>query len=317
MQEIGLRDLDLYKIGNSIQLVGALYQEYGKTYLVVLPGEALADREPIILKMDLGDWERFLRQTDLLEIVITMLLYISSPNDDTGWIEYSKKPPTERHKQGWEQFLEFATPCPKNFSFRKYEKQQEHRRTTDSIGTPTGTLTTPDLREYATTLGSMASPAQFIPPQPSRLPPLIVPLDPMNNAEFLRYLGTCVDTIVEFMSPDAMREIIRRFASILNHNRFIFIKEIELNEARVFIIRGWSPEGERQEMVNLSLGISIRPREQRAIRFYPPSWFRDVGGAQNLHYYNMDMQPVPMNGSIVASTDAYYPITTTNGGTSA
>ncbi len=77
MNTIGLRDLDLHKIGNSIQLVGALYQEYGKTYLVVLPNEAIADTEPIILKMDLGDWEAFLRQTDLLETKILQ-------NDGTG-----------------------------------------------------------------------------------------------------------------------------------------------------------------------------------------------------------------------------------------
>ena len=77
MNTIGLRDLDLLKVGNSIQLVGALYQEYGKTYLVVLPGEAVADTEPIVLKMDLGDWETFLRQTDLLETEILQ-------NDGTG-----------------------------------------------------------------------------------------------------------------------------------------------------------------------------------------------------------------------------------------
>ena len=91
-----------------------------------------------------GNIEKEIRESfkerDLLELVITMLLYISSPNDDTGYITYSKKPPEERHKQGWEQFLEFATPCPKNFSFLKYEKQQKNG---------SGTISTSDL--YTTT----------------------------------------------------------------------------------------------------------------------------------------------------------------------
>jgi len=77
MNTIGLRDLDLLKAGNQIQLIGGLWQEYGKTYLTVLPNEAVADTEPIILKMDLGDWEVFLRQTDLLETEILQ-------NDGTG-----------------------------------------------------------------------------------------------------------------------------------------------------------------------------------------------------------------------------------------
>lgn len=70
MKEIGLRDLDLLKVGNQIQLIGGLWQEYGKTYLAVFPNEAVADTEPIVLKMNLGDWEAFLRQTDLLETEI-------------------------------------------------------------------------------------------------------------------------------------------------------------------------------------------------------------------------------------------------------
>lgn len=77
MNTIRLRDLNLYDVGSTIQLVGALYQEYGKTYLVVLPDEAIADTEPIILKMDLGDWQTFLRQTDLVETEILQ-------NDGTG-----------------------------------------------------------------------------------------------------------------------------------------------------------------------------------------------------------------------------------------
>jgi hypothetical protein len=70
MDMIGLKDLDIHAIGNTIQLVGAVYQGNGKTYLAILLGEDVEGAEVEVLKMDLHDWEAFLRQTDAVETEI-------------------------------------------------------------------------------------------------------------------------------------------------------------------------------------------------------------------------------------------------------
>jgi 5-methylcytosine-specific restriction endonuclease McrA len=61
-----LDDLNIHDVGGSIQIVGAVYQGEGKTYLCLFPGE-LNDLPVEELEMDLEDWQRFLRQTDLRE----------------------------------------------------------------------------------------------------------------------------------------------------------------------------------------------------------------------------------------------------------
>lgn len=64
-----LKDLDIYAIGDTIQLVGAIYSGEGKMFLVLLPGEK-ADLPQEILEMNAADWEKFLFQTDVLETAI-------------------------------------------------------------------------------------------------------------------------------------------------------------------------------------------------------------------------------------------------------
>ena len=232
--------------------------------------------------------EESFKERDLLEIVITMLLYISSPNDDTGWIEYSKKPPTERHKQGWEQFLEFATPCPKNFSFRKYEKQQSRRP--NNTGLTTDGATTPSLRAYATTLGGMASPAQFVPPQLSRLPSLIVPSDAIDNTEFIEIFKRYLRLILEFRDPEGEEQCMRAILHNLEGNGILFIKKIKCIMPDILGISGWTIDGWGQIQNGLSMeGIHIQNTE--VLRFDPPSWFRDVGTLGGSEYYNQYMQP--------------------------
>ena len=232
--------------------------------------------------------EESFKERDLLEIVITMLLYISSPNDDTGWIEYSKKPPTERHKQGWEQFLEFATPCPKNFSFRKYEKQQSRRP--NNTGLTTDGATTPSLRAYATTLGGMASPALFVPPQLSRLPSLIVPSDAIDNTEFIEILKRYLRLILEFRDPEDEEQCMRAILHNLEGNGILFIKKIKCIMPDILEISGWTIDGWEQIQNGLSMeGIHIQNTE--VLRFDPPSWFRDVGIPGGSEYYNQYMQP--------------------------
>jgi hypothetical protein len=58
--------LDLLKVGNTIQLAGAIWVGEGKTYLCLFPGEQV--EMPVdTLEMTLPEWEQFLRQTDLME----------------------------------------------------------------------------------------------------------------------------------------------------------------------------------------------------------------------------------------------------------
>lgn len=64
-----LSDLDLLSIGHEIQLAGAIYAGKGKLYLVPLPDEnSLEWPPPEMLVMDDAEMEKFLRQTDLLDI---------------------------------------------------------------------------------------------------------------------------------------------------------------------------------------------------------------------------------------------------------
>ena len=74
-----LSDFDLLKVGHTIQLAGAVYAGEGKLFLAMLPDEQGALDEGAVfsndegalvvttLNMNLDDWTRFLRQTDLLE----------------------------------------------------------------------------------------------------------------------------------------------------------------------------------------------------------------------------------------------------------
>ncbi len=62
-----LKDVGLLNVGHSLQLVGALYADADKTYMVPFPEKSEIPSEVDTLSMDLDDWTTFLRQTDLLE----------------------------------------------------------------------------------------------------------------------------------------------------------------------------------------------------------------------------------------------------------
>lgn len=64
-----LSDLNIYSIGNTIQMVGAIYQGEDKTFLAPFPDEPLDyPLCPTLLDMDHEDWKKFLHQADLLEV---------------------------------------------------------------------------------------------------------------------------------------------------------------------------------------------------------------------------------------------------------
>lgn len=206
------------------------------------------------------------KDRDLLELVVDLLLYISSPNDDSGWITYSKKPPTERHKQGWEQFLEFAKPMPKNFSFLKYEKQKK-----EGIESGDG-FSIPDA--YISNLQYTGTPSTItpMPPEPARLPPLSV-----NSEDFDTSFARIVRELIEVISREDINVIsglISVFAHRLRNSPMMFIKRIEVVSSGELQILGWAPSGERVEMLRLPDEIiRLRRGRQQIVRFSDPPWF--------------------------------------------
>ena len=66
---IKLDEMDIYDIGNNIQISGIIYSGKGNHYLAFLPGE-IDDSSFRILDMELEDWKKFIRQSDLVETKI-------------------------------------------------------------------------------------------------------------------------------------------------------------------------------------------------------------------------------------------------------
>lgn len=62
-----LSDLDILDVGHTIQIAGALWSGNGTLYIAPLPDEDL-DGNPCMLRMDAAQWERFLNQTDVLDV---------------------------------------------------------------------------------------------------------------------------------------------------------------------------------------------------------------------------------------------------------
>ena len=71
MKKISLKDIDLLAIGNTVQISGVIYSGDRDDYLCFLPEYQDEDgRKPLLLEMDDEDWEKFLRQSDLMETEI-------------------------------------------------------------------------------------------------------------------------------------------------------------------------------------------------------------------------------------------------------
>ena len=67
MKTFSLGDIDIFDVGNKLQLAGAIWADDEYTYLVPLPEEDLA--LPLVrLNMDAAQWERFLNQSDVLDV---------------------------------------------------------------------------------------------------------------------------------------------------------------------------------------------------------------------------------------------------------
>jgi len=73
MNEIKLSDLNLLDFGNSIQLSACVYSTEGKNFFCILPDEfhkEIESNETVLLNLSADDWEKILRQTDLLEVLV-------------------------------------------------------------------------------------------------------------------------------------------------------------------------------------------------------------------------------------------------------
>lgn len=70
MKRIGLIDIKLLDIGNTITLYGAAYQGNGRLLVLPFPDEDPEDAEvePELLIMDSPQWESFLLQADILNV---------------------------------------------------------------------------------------------------------------------------------------------------------------------------------------------------------------------------------------------------------
>lgn len=67
MNVIKLSDIDILDVGNTIQIAGAIWSGNGKIFVAPLPDEPL-EGELIMLRMMPHEWERFLNQSDVLDV---------------------------------------------------------------------------------------------------------------------------------------------------------------------------------------------------------------------------------------------------------
>jgi len=63
----GLNQMDLLELGNTIQVAGVIYANSEICYLAMLPDEPWDGRQPRLLELDQEDWEKVIRQTDIME----------------------------------------------------------------------------------------------------------------------------------------------------------------------------------------------------------------------------------------------------------
>lgn len=70
MNEITLSDINILDIGNTIQIAGTVWAGNGMCFITPGPNSIEDFSNIQILKMDLADWQKFIRQADLLETEI-------------------------------------------------------------------------------------------------------------------------------------------------------------------------------------------------------------------------------------------------------
>src|ERR1017187_1290412 len=73
MKTIGLSDIDLLDIGNTIQLYGAIFSGKGQMFYIPMPDEDESDLHSAgdhkVLSMGIDDWQKFLSQSDNVDVI--------------------------------------------------------------------------------------------------------------------------------------------------------------------------------------------------------------------------------------------------------
>lgn len=62
--------MNLHDFGNTIQVSGVIYSDREVNYICMMPKEAFDERVPRVLELPREDWDKILRQTDLVETEI-------------------------------------------------------------------------------------------------------------------------------------------------------------------------------------------------------------------------------------------------------
>jgi len=71
MKEVFFKDINIFDVGNIIHQAGALYSDGRKFYLVPFPEVDIENiDDQVLLDMNTEQWDKFLRQTDYLEVRI-------------------------------------------------------------------------------------------------------------------------------------------------------------------------------------------------------------------------------------------------------
>lgn len=67
MNKLEFQDINLQDVGNTIQISGLIMSGQGANYLCYFPDERHTDLQDVILVMNMEEWDKFIRQTDILE----------------------------------------------------------------------------------------------------------------------------------------------------------------------------------------------------------------------------------------------------------
>jgi len=70
MKHWTIDQLNIFDLGNTIQVSGVIYADKEVVYLCMMPDEPLEEREVRVLDLSQEDWKKLIRQTDLMEVEV-------------------------------------------------------------------------------------------------------------------------------------------------------------------------------------------------------------------------------------------------------
>lgn len=70
MKQITINDINIHDIGNTYTMAGTIWSSADDSFIAMFPGKTENFDNTSLMAMSLEDWERFIRQTDLLETEI-------------------------------------------------------------------------------------------------------------------------------------------------------------------------------------------------------------------------------------------------------